>query len=142
MEIIPAQVHHLDSYQLFLAECFEYGILKYGPALKNPKCYLAKVIADAHSVQVDDNTLQTSTYLCLQGNEVIGAIRFRHQTNDLITRVIGHVGYETKPSARGKGVAKFMLNWMQKHVLTDDIIITCEVDNHASKYIIHIFRIE
>ena len=49
---------------------------------------------------------------------------------------LGHVGYETKPTARGKGVAKFMLSWLQQNVLTNSIIITCEADNIASQKLI------
>jgi predicted acetyltransferase len=96
-------------------------------ALNDPESYLQNLIMDSEN---------TSTYLCIQDDVVLGAIRCRHHSNRYIENVIGHVGYETKPSARGKGVAKFMLSWLQKNVLTDNIIITCEVDNIASQKVI------
>jgi len=127
MNVFIADVKYLESYKNFLLECFNNGLKKYELALNDPKSYLQSLIVDSQ---------HTSTYLCIQNNEVLGAIRCRHHSNTYIENVIGHVGYETKPSARGKGVAKFMLSWIQENVLENNIIITCEVDNFASKKVI------
>jgi predicted acetyltransferase len=127
MNVFIADVKYLKSYELFIFECFNGGLQKYETALKDPKGYLHSLIVDSQN---------TSTYFCMQNDEIIGAIRCRHHTNTYIENVIGHVGYETKPSARGKGVAKFMLSWIQKNVLTGSIIITCEADNIASQKVI------
>ncbi len=127
MDIFKADTKYLESYKKFLRACFSHGLVKYEAALNDPESYLYNIIIDSP---------QTSTYFCIHQSEVIGAIRFRHHTNHYIENVIGHVGYETKPTARGKGVAKFMLSWLQENVLTDSIIITCEIDNIASKKVI------
>jgi len=60
----------------------------------------------------------------------------RQGTNAYIEDVIGHVGYETRPSARGRGVAKFMLSTIQKIALTDDVMISCDPANLASRKVI------
>jgi len=127
MDILIADIKYLKSYKIFLFECFSNGLLKYESALHDPKSYLHNIIVDSP---------QTSSYFCMQGNEILGVIRCRHYTTPYIESVIGHVGYETKPSARGKGVAKFMLFWLQENVLTKDIVITCEANNLASKKVI------
>jgi predicted acetyltransferase len=127
MDLFIADIKFLESYKVFLLNCFNHGLLKYTLALNDPESYLQNLITDAEN---------TSTYLCIQNDVVLGAIRYRHHTNRYIENVIGHVGYETKPSARGKGVAKFMLLWLQENVLTDNLIITCEVDNIASQKVI------
>ena len=127
MDIFKADNKYLESYKNFLRACFTYGLVKYESALNDPENYLNNIIFDSS---------QTSTYFCIQQGEVIGAIRCRHHTNHYIENVIGHVGYETKPTARGKGVAKFMLSWLQENVLTGSIIITCEINNLASKKVI------
>ncbi|MFT5756529.1 MAG: putative acetyltransferase [Alteromonadaceae bacterium] len=127
MDVFIADIKYLGTYKKFLLECFNHGLEKYESALDDPKSYLQSLLVDSHL---------TSTYFCVQNDEILGAIRYRHHTNTYIKNVIGHVGYETKPTARGKGVAKFMLSWIQKHVLTDTIISTCEIDNIASKKII------
>ncbi|HAS6997813.1 TPA: GNAT family N-acetyltransferase [Vibrio parahaemolyticus] len=56
--------------------------------------------------------------------------------NANVENVIGHVGYETRPSARGKGVASFLLAWVRDHVVTDSVIVTCSIDNPASQKVI------
>ncbi|HCM0852057.1 TPA: GNAT family N-acetyltransferase, partial [Vibrio parahaemolyticus] len=60
----------------------------------------------------------------------------RKGTNANVENVIGHVGYETRPSARGKGVASLLLAWVRDHIVTDSVIVTCSVDNPASQKVI------
>ncbi len=127
MEIFIADIKYLALYKTFLSDCVSSGIHKYEFALNDPRSYLQSLITDSE---------HTSTYFCIQGNEILGAIRFRRHTNTYIENVIGHVGYETRPAARGKGVAKFMLSWLQKNVMNSSIIITCEINNVASEKVI------
>lgn len=127
MEVYSANLHHLYSYEKFITECYLSGLIKYESAIKEPKAYLKSVILEED---------KTSTFLCIDNDEVLGAIRFRRFNNLYVEKVIGHVGYETKPSARGNGVAKFMLSWLQKNIMNATAIITCEVDNHASEKVI------
>jgi len=136
MHVVLADMKYLTSYHEFLSECSNSGIIKYSVAREKPKVYLEKVIAAAHEDNLKEQLPPTSTYFCIKNEEVLGAIRYRHGTNTFIERVIGQTGYETKPSARGKGVARFMLSWLQKNILTKDIIITCEADNIASQKVI------
>ena len=128
MEVFIADIKYLALYKAFLSDCVSRGIHKYEFALNDPKSYLQSIITDSEN---------TSTYFCIQNNEILGAIRFRHHTNTYIENVIGHVGYETRPAARGKGVAKFMLSWLQKNVMNRSIIITCEINNVASEKVIN-----
>ena len=136
MNIVLAEMKHLDFYEDFLLECFNSGIKKYESALIDVKSYLRILILNAQGEELSEGSPQTSTYFCIQNNEIIGAIRYRHSSNEYIERVIGHVGYETKPTARGKGVAQVMLNWVQQNILSTSIIVTCEIDNVASRKVI------
>ncbi|MFA0230209.1 GNAT family N-acetyltransferase, partial [Vibrio sp. 10N.261.45.A7] len=68
--------------------------------------------------------------------EILGVIRVRHGTSEYIHDVIGHIGYETLPQVRGRGVASHMLSWVQRHVLTENAIISCESGNVASRKVI------
>jgi len=136
MEMILANMKHLASYTEFLSECVNAGMTKYEAALKEVKPYLQTLIQNEKGEELVDGAPRTSTYFCVLNNEIIGAIRYRHGTNEYVERVIGHVGYETKPSARGKGVAQLMLNWIQKNILGSRIIVTCEITNEASKKVI------
>jgi len=127
MEVSLAKLEHLNSYENFILECYQSGLTKYKEAASEPKAFLDRIIS---------NQSDTSTYFCIEHEEIIGAIRFRHHTSDYIENVIGHVGYETKPTARGKGVARVMLSWVQSNILDFDAIVTCEADNLASEKVI------
>ena len=127
MEVSLAKLEHLKSYTDFLVECYQSGLSKYKEAVSEPKKFLERTVLDRD---------HTSTYLCVENKEILGAIRVRHFTSEYIESVIGHVGYETKPTARGKGVAGFMLTWVQENVIDLDVIVTCEVDNKASEKVI------
>ncbi len=71
----------------------------------------------------------------VEGDQVLGAITLRHELNDIALRVIGHVGYGIRPSARGRGLATWALGRMLGEARTlglDRVLVTCEADNVAS----------
>lgn len=136
MDIVLADMKHLASYSDFLAECVNAGINKYESALIDVDSYLRILIKNALGEELINGSPRTSTYFCVKNDEIIGAIRYRHGTNEYVEKVIGHVGYETKPSARGRGVAQMMLTWMQENILDTSIIVTCEITNIASRKVI------
>jgi len=136
MNVCLAEMKYLSSYQHYLTECFNSGLNKYQTAALDAKSYLENIIAHEQGKNLPSNTPATASYFCLINDEVVGTIRYRRGNSDFIQQVIGHTGYDTKPSARGQGVAKFMLSWLQEQILTEHIIVTCEHDNFASKKVI------
>ncbi len=86
--------------------------------------------------ELPNGYLPSTTYYCVSDSKILGSIRVRKGTNANVENVIGHVGYETRPSARGKGVASFLLAWVREHVVTDSVIVTCSIDNPASQKVI------
>ena len=137
MKMCPAEMKYLTSYHHYLTECFSHGLQKYQMAAREPQKYLENIIEHEKGQNLPNNIPPTSSYFCLNSyDEVIGTIRHRHGDSPLINRVIGHIGYDTKPSARGQGVAKFMLSWLQEQVITKNSIVTCEHDNAASQKVI------
>ena len=51
-----------------------------------------------------------STYWAIDEGQVIGRIGIRHELNDFLRTIGGHIGYIVRPSRRRKGVATKMLN--------------------------------
>jgi predicted acetyltransferase len=76
--------------------------------------------------------LPSTTYYAVEDEQILGAIRVRRGTNYQVENIIGHIGYETRPSARNKGVAKALLNWVLDHHLRGEALISVEHDNPAS----------
>ncbi|SBS68586.1 GNAT family N-acetyltransferase [Vibrio splendidus] len=53
-----------------------------------------------------------------------------------LERRIAYSKGEGLPQARGRGIASHMLSWVQRHVLSESAIITCERGNLASQKVI------
>jgi predicted acetyltransferase len=136
MKIVPADMMHLKAFENYVNECIDSDIDSYQFIFDNHQRYLKKRIAYSEGNELPNGWPPISTYFCIRDTEILGSIRVRHGLNPYIENVIGHIGYETKPSARGQGVAKFMLSWIQDHVLTESAIITCDAANVASRKVI------
>lgn len=81
------------------------------------------------------NMVAQTNYWAWDGKQVVGRIALRHELNENLKKFGGHIGYEVRPSARGRGVAKEMLRLV---LLTDEaqklerVLLTCAPTNEAS----------
>ncbi|WP_134648444.1 GNAT family N-acetyltransferase [Vibrio diabolicus] len=131
MEVIEASPGLAPILASYAKECLELGIPKYSGVEQDPEAYLSGLVECSKATsELPNGYLPSTTYYCVSDSEILGAIRVRKGTNANVENVIGHVGYETRPSARGKGVASFLLAWVRDH------IVTCSVDNPASQKVI------
>ena len=136
MKIEMASMAHLNAFKSYVDECVTDDIVLYEFILSHYARYLSKRIAYARGEQLPKGWTPITTYFCVEGDVILGSIRVRQGCSDYIENVIGHIGYETRSSARGRGVAKFMLSHIQKAVLTGDVIISCDPTNIASRKVI------
>ncbi|MFC3023163.1 GNAT family N-acetyltransferase [Vibrio zhugei] len=137
MEVVEANPDLAPILANYAKECLEAGIPRYSGVDQNPKAYLLGLIERSKATaELTNGYLPSTTYYCLANSKILGAIRVRKGTNAKVENVIGHIGYETRPSARGKGVASFLLAWVRDHVVTDAVIVTCSMDNPASQKVI------
>ena len=137
MEVVEASPDLAPMLASYAKECFDSGIPKYENVELNPEAYLSGLVERSKvTSELPNGYLPSITYYCISNSEILGAIRVRTGTNANVENVIGHVGYETKPSVRGKGVASFLLAWVRDHVVTDSVIVTCSIDNPASQKVI------
>ncbi|QFI36717.1 GNAT family N-acetyltransferase [Moritella marina ATCC 15381] len=136
IKIELADASHLTAFKSYVDECVTDGIVLYEFIFNNHATYLNKRIAYARGEQLPKGWTPISTYFCIENDIILGSLRVRQGDSDYINNVIGHVGYETRPSARGQGVAQLMLSYIQNTVLTDAVIITCAPSNLASRKVI------
>ncbi len=76
----------------------------------------------------------TTFYLTLE-DEIIGAINVRHELNESLLNFGGHIGYGVRPSKRGNGYAKLMLQMVVpflKELGLNKVLLTCATKNIAS----------
>lgn len=89
-----------------------------------------EIETDARSGLVNATTLFLTC-----ADEIIGAINIRYTLNEYLLNFGGHIGYGIRPSKRGYGYAKAMLQMIYpflKESGLDQVLITCTSDNIAS----------
>ncbi|HCG7366753.1 TPA: GNAT family N-acetyltransferase [Vibrio parahaemolyticus] len=137
MEVVEASPDLAPMLASYAKECFDSGIPKYENVELNPEAYLSGLVERSKATsELPNGYLPSTTYYCISNSEILGAIRVRTGTNPNVENVIGHVGNETRPSARGKGVASFLLAWVRDNAVNDSVIVTCSIYNPASQKVI------
>jgi predicted acetyltransferase len=136
IEIVPASMSLLDGYGSYIRECYKSGIDHYENDVNDPVKSLVSVIDAAAGRNLPEGWEPYETYFAVRAGKLLGAIRYRLGDNDFIRTHIGHIGYETRPSERGNGVAKSLLRFIVNSKLRSTALITCDVDNVASVKVI------
>jgi predicted acetyltransferase len=99
--------------------------------------FVAKKLADADR---RTETLVPKTHLwAIAEEQFVGRISIHHALNDALRREGGHIGYDTVPSVRGRGVATEMLRQalpVARALGLRDVLITCDDTNTASNRVI------
>lgn len=75
----------------------------------------------------------------IDGDEFVGELRLRHYLSPELVDFAGHIGYEVRPSARGKGFAKAALSKALlecKKMFITKALLTVDKENAASKKVI------
>ncbi|MFB2538166.1 MULTISPECIES: GNAT family N-acetyltransferase [unclassified Acinetobacter] len=80
-----------------------------------------------------------STYIAKINDEIAGIVSIRHQLNDNLLKIGGHVGYSTHPKFEGQGVATAMLKFAVNELNQlgiNRVLVTCQQDNIGSAKVI------
>jgi predicted acetyltransferase len=80
-----------------------------------------------------------SEFWLVDGEEYIGHVGIRHELNEHLKTVGGHIGYTIVPSKRGLGYGNKILELAlpkAKELGIDRVLLTCDVTNTASRKII------
>ena len=70
-----------------------------------------------------------------EGDQVLGFIAFRHELNDFLRRVGGHIGYSVRPTRRRGGIVKAALRLVLDIARAqglEKVMLTCDDDNPGS----------
>jgi predicted acetyltransferase len=95
--------------------------------------FVARKLADATR---RTETFVPATHLWgVMEDQFVGRISVRHELNDALRAVGGHIGYDTVPSFRRQGVATEMLRQalpVARSLGLTEVLITCDDTNAAS----------
>ena len=75
-----------------------------------------------------------STFLVADvGGEVVGRTSIRHELNDYLAALGGHIGSAVRPAYRGRGHAREILRQSLVIARAEGVLVTCDDDNIASR---------
>jgi predicted acetyltransferase len=100
--------------------------------------YVARKLAEREDVEDPDWVLCTNLWW-VDGEEYVGRMSIRHELNDGLAEVGGHIGYDVRRSRRREGHATAMLAAalpIAHDLGVEKALLTCDVDNIASRRVI------
>jgi predicted O-methyltransferase YrrM/predicted acetyltransferase len=124
-----------DNYQQALLA--DHNPFLYVPAQTDFKAYLAKLAQYELKPSHPDDSTATTYYYFTETGEIAGRISCRWQLEKgNLRKVDGHIGYETAPKYRKRGIATALLRfalekYRQRGIL--DVLITAVEGNEASR---------
>ncbi len=100
--------------------------------------YVEQALGESERPRQPGFVCQT-TWWWTDGTDYLGRISLRHELNDRLREVGGHIGYDVRRSRRREGHATRMLAAVlpeAAHRGIDPALVTCDVDNTASRKVI------
>ena len=108
---------------------------KYKKALEDFQDYLVNVHKYSKGIDLPRGIVATSTYWLINKEEVVGVVRVRHEE----VEYGGHIGYDISPDHRNRGYGHQILKLAlekAKEMGIEEVILTCNINNKASRKII------
>ena len=100
--------------------------------------YVAERVAERERV-VDPTWVLNTNLWWVDDGEYVGWMSIRHELNDWLREVGGHIGYDVRRSCRGRGHATAMLAAalpIARDLGIQRALVTCDDDNIASRRVI------
>ncbi|GAC1474814.1 MAG: GNAT family N-acetyltransferase [Ktedonobacteraceae bacterium] len=106
--------------------------------------FLRRLQSEKDKTKLRPGAVPSTDYWLIERDEsgretFIGNLSVRHELNDFLLRVAGHIGYQVRPSMRDRGYGKRMLRLgLQKarQLGIKRALLTCDETNIASKKVI------
>ena len=97
--------------------------------------YLARVEGQRLGVGLDEGMVPATFLLAEVDGQVVGRVSIRHELNDYLREVGGHVGYGVRPGFRRRGYATAILRQSLAVAAStglERVLVTCDDDNVGS----------
>ena len=101
--------------------------------------YIERTEAHSHGKNLPDYWVPADTYWLIDEGQFVGHVNIRHELNDKLKKIGGHIGYAIRPSARKKGYGMKILELAlpkAREAGLQKALITCHDSNVASIKII------
>ena len=139
LQLIAPRADLADEYRRMVAQFTQAGEDSHQYEIEEIETdfdgYISK-LANRHSGRdLPDGATPCSTYWLMADGELVGTARLRHRLTEKLKTSYGHLGYDIKPSARGKGLATKLLAMMlikARELGLEKVMLTCLSVNEAS----------
>jgi predicted acetyltransferase len=101
--------------------------------------FVQKLRDEATGQNLPAGYMPHTVFWLVEADKYLGRVDIRHELNDFLHKVGGHIGYDVRPSERRKGYGNQALELglqKAKELGIKNILITCDVDNVGSNKII------
>lgn len=143
LELVFPREEHKEQVENYLKEHFENGEYHLNGVggldkIKDFDEWLHKIHNESIKEKVPEGRVQATLYLAIRksDNRIIGTIQIRHELNEYLLNIGGHIGDGVRPSERRKGYATEMIRLALekcKEIGLDRVLITCNKDNIGSR---------
>lgn len=116
-----------------------YKSLNIGDLNSNFQGYVDIILSKEQGLNTPEGHVPESTLWLVDNGQYLGRVNIRHQLTDFLLKEGGTIGYDIRPTQRGKGYGKRMLKLAlikAKELGIEKVLITCNVNNIPSKKVI------
>lgn len=142
MKLIKPTKQYEQSWEKAIAKFEAEGRVGFWNAPGKPKDldeYIQRTEDHSKGRNLPKDWIPSTTYWLVDNGEFIGHINIRHELNDNLEQIGGHIGYAIRPSARKKGYGTKILELIlpkAKELGLKKILLTADESNIASQKII------
>ncbi len=137
LELRRPELDLFSSFIEFIEEMRAHGQQLWGPYLPKedelPQDFVSRL--NLRETAPEAPFVPETIYWGVVDGNVIGRISLRHRLEGNLSLVGGHIGYEVRPSYRGRGFAKEMLRQVlltPRAKAIGRLLLTCSPNNPAS----------
>jgi len=142
MKLISPTTEHKQAALDFRQEFFNHGeeSIDGGARLcKSPSYKFWLEVVEAAPTLVHETWVPSSIYFAVVNEKIVGIVHIRHDLNEHLLNVGGHIGYSVRPTERRKGYATEILRLALEKCRKLGIkkaLVTCNSNNTGSEKVI------
>ncbi|MBI5457040.1 GNAT family N-acetyltransferase [Candidatus Kaiserbacteria bacterium] len=140
-ELVVPSVEYRDSFLEAAKEYKAEGSVRFDFELaeRDFPQFIKELNEHSLGLHMPEGYVPETMYWLIDGGEYIGQINIRHELNEHLRQIGGHIGYDIRSSKRNKGYGTAQLQLMlpkAKEMGLTRVLITCDVTNIGSRKII------
>lgn len=124
------------DFQALSREHLADGDTRYEDAARNVAAFIQRCQDHAAGRNLPEGWVPQSTFWLVRGDErILGCSRLRHELTPFLSQEGGHIGYDIRPSERGKGYGNLLVKLTlgkAREVGLREVLVTADEANPAS----------